>query len=153
MAAISFWIGGGRRNAVQIMIGPLALACASCAPSLPPAEPLNASCTVTDGDTLRCGAERIRLLAIDAPEKPGSCRPGRECAPGDPFASKAALEAAIAGRSLTIARAGKDQYGRTLAVVYADRVSTSCTQLHGGHAIYVRKWDRNGAVDRECRID
>ena len=28
-------------------------------------------CTVTDGDTVRCNGERIRLLGIDAPELPG----------------------------------------------------------------------------------
>lgn len=33
-------------------------------------------CTVTDGDTLRCGSEWIRLLGIDALELPGHCRSG-----------------------------------------------------------------------------
>lgn len=141
--------GFGNKSGAVIVA--LALACASCAPSLPPTEPLTA-CTVTDGDTLRCGDERIRLLAIDAPEKSGSCRQGRECAPGDPVASTAALEAVIAGRSLTIARTGQDRYGRTLAVVYAAKVSTSCSQLAGGHAVYVERWDRNGAVAHACRI-
>ena len=31
-------------------------------------------CTVVDGDPLRCGSERVRLLGIDAPELPGHCR-------------------------------------------------------------------------------
>lgn len=44
-----------------------------------------------DGETLRCGKERIRLLGIDAPETPGHCRRGRKCVEGDPYASKAAL--------------------------------------------------------------
>lgn len=128
----------------------LALACASCSPALPPAEPIAAACSVTDGDTVRCGDERIRLLAIDAPEMPGHCRGGRTCVAGDPLASSAALEAAIAGRALTIVRVGEDRYGRTLAIVYADGVSTSCSQLAAGRADYVRKWDRNEAVAREC---
>jgi endonuclease YncB( thermonuclease family) len=29
------------------------------------------SCHAIDGDTLRCGEERIRLVGIDAPELPG----------------------------------------------------------------------------------
>lgn len=29
-----------------------------------------------DGDTLRCGRERIRLLGTDAPELPGHCQRG-----------------------------------------------------------------------------
>jgi endonuclease YncB( thermonuclease family) len=57
------------------------------------AEPLY-GCSVTDGDTIRCGDERIRLLGIDAPELPGHCRSGRNCAPGDPYASTSSLTAA-----------------------------------------------------------
>ena len=38
---------------------------------------------VVDGDTLRCGATRIRLHGIDAPETDGHCRVGRECARED----------------------------------------------------------------------
>jgi len=40
-----------------------------------------------DGDAIRCGSQgkSMRLYAIDAPEMPGACRPGRQCTPGDPF--------------------------------------------------------------------
>ena len=34
--------------------------------------------SVTDGDTLRIGSERIRLHGIDAPESAQSCRAGGE---------------------------------------------------------------------------
>ena len=34
--------------------------------------------TVTDGDTLRLGAERVRLHGIDAPESKQTCRAGGE---------------------------------------------------------------------------
>lgn len=30
-------------------------------------------CTLTDGDTIRCIGERIRLLGIDTPELPSHC--------------------------------------------------------------------------------
>jgi len=50
------------------------------------------SAVAVDGDTLRCadpGAPKlnflVRLDRIDAPEMPGHCRRGRDCAPGDPF--------------------------------------------------------------------
>lgn len=75
-------------------------------------------CSVTDGDTIRCGDERIRLLGIDAPEMPEHCRPGRDCVEGDPYASTSNLAAAMTGK-LTINRIGEDHYGRTLAVVGA----------------------------------
>lgn len=106
--------------------------------------------TVTDGDTLRCGAERIRLLGIDAPELPGHCRRGRVCAPGDPWASARALEKAIGGPA-TIERVGTDRYGRTLALITVRGVDLSCHQLTGGWAIYKPEWDNGGALAARCR--
>ena len=109
-----------------------------------------ALCLVTDGDTLRCGKERIRLIGIDAPEMAGHCRKGRACAPGDPHASKDSLVAAVKGRKLQINRVGTDRYGRTLGVVYAAGVNLSCHQLDSGNAIYKPKWDEGGVIGREC---
>ncbi|WP_408591197.1 thermonuclease family protein [Novosphingobium sp.] len=58
---------------------------------------LCAMAVAIDGDTLRCrGLDRVRLARIDAPELPGHCRPGRRCAPGDPFAARAALQQLLA---------------------------------------------------------
>lgn len=115
-----------------------------------PADQLAGPCSVTDGDTIRCGEERIRLLAIDAPEKAGHCRPGRDCAPGDPTASSRRLERAMQDQELSIRRVGQDRYGRTLAVVYAGGANLSCSQLQAGAAVYVRKWDDGGMVQAEC---
>ena len=57
--------------------------------------------SVTDGDTFRCtDGTRIRLSAIDTAERPGSCRPGRNCAPGNPYAAKSALAGMISGRTV-----------------------------------------------------
>ena len=121
-----------------------------CAPAaaLPPAEPIS-GCTVTDGDTLRCGEERIRLLAIDAPEKPGQCRAGRTCAPGDPFASERSLRAA-ATPTMNIRRVGTDRFGRTLALMEAEGKDLSCHQLENAAAIYNPKWDTGGYVFALC---
>lgn len=93
-----------------------------------------------DGDTLRCGGERIRLLGIDAPEMPGHCRRGRQCVEGDPHASKAALAAMLIGRA-TIARRGRDRYGRTLARVRVNGVDLSDAQVAAGQAKFVAKWN------------
>lgn len=108
-----------------------------------------AGCRVTDGDTIRCGPERIRLLAIDAPELPGHCRTGRVCAPGDPVASTVSLEAALAG-SLTIDRVGEDHYGRTLARVAGSKGDLSCWQLAHKQAIYRGDWDDGYRIARTC---
>lgn len=109
-----------------------------------------ASCAATDGDSIRCGDERIRLTGIDAPEL-GRCQPaGRRCAPGDGAASHRALQAAMAGGKLRIVRLGRDRYGRTLAVVYAGEVNLSCSQLKAGQAIYCADWDDRDMVARDC---
>lgn len=89
-----------------------------------------ATVTVHDGDTLRCGSERIRLDNIDAPELRGSSRcstQSRQSLAGSanpPWcdyelgeASGAALRAFVASGRVSIERHGVDRYGRTLASV------------------------------------
>lgn len=123
------------------------------APNAPPAAgEIISGCRATDGDTIRCGDERIRLLAIDAPELPGHCRPGRRCAPGDPVASTDSLRIAMSG-TLRINRVGTDHYGRTLATVTGDRGDLSCWQLSRGQAIYRSDWDDGLQVARTCPAD
>jgi len=105
--------------------------------------------TVTDGDTIRMGDERIRLIGIDAPEIHG-CRQGRVCVPGDGQASKRSLQAMMGGK-ISVQRVGRDRYGRTLAQVYAGGRNVACEQLRRGQAQYVAKWDNNGLLARDCR--
>jgi micrococcal nuclease len=104
------------------------------------------ACTLVaiDGDTLRCGRERIRLLGIDPPEMRGHCRRGRVCVKGDPIHSKAMLARVLRG-SATIQRVSHDRYGRTLATVRDNGVDLSCHQLASNQAIYVAQWD-NGVA-------
>lgn len=105
-------------------------------------------CTATDGDTVRCGDQRIRLLGIDAPEMRGHCRKGRTCAPGDPVTSKASLAAALTLGPIHFERTGGDRYGRDVGIIWAGKVNTSCWQLKRGQAIYRRDWDYRGMVGR-----
>jgi hypothetical protein len=106
-------------------------------------------CSVTDGDTIRCDGERIRLLGIDAPELPGHCREGRDCVPGDPFASTTSLTTAMSS-TMRISRVGVDRYGRTLAIVESDHGDLSCWQLTHHQAIYKPNWDNGMRVMRLC---
>ena len=109
-----------------------------------------ATCTVTDGDTIRCGDERFRVLAVDAPELPGHYASNRTCVEGDPFASSMSLQDAIRDKQLTIERTGVDRYGKTLGVVYADGANLSCPQLEAGHAKYVGRYDTGKRVAKDC---
>lgn len=108
-------------------------------------------CTAIDGDTLKCSEiGRVRLLGIDAPEMPGHCRKGRTCAPGDPVASKKALEKLVA-RGVTISPVTRDRYGRSVAQVYAGDKNLACEQLRRGMAVYKPKWDNDSRLAKECR--
>ncbi|KLE33174.1 thermonuclease family protein [Aurantiacibacter gangjinensis] len=106
-------------------------------------------CTVTDGDTIRCGEERVRVTGIDAPET-RACRQGRRCVEGDGAASTRAMEALVDGAELTFVRLGQDRYGRTLAVVYANGVNVACVQLAARQACYVERWDDRRLVAADC---
>ncbi|AGH48726.1 nuclease [Sphingomonas sp. MM-1] len=105
-------------------------------------------CVATDGDTVRCGDQRIRLLGIDAPEMPGHCRRGRICAPGDPITSKASLAAALTLGPIRFEQVTTDRYGRAVGIVWAGNVNTSCWQLRRGQAVYRKDWDHRGVIGR-----
>lgn len=98
--------------------------------------------TITDGDTLRCGATRVRLASIDAPELPGHCRIGRACTPGDPFASTENLRRLIGGRPIRCRQTDTDRYGRVVARCTVAEEDLSCAQVSGGYAVI-----RYGALD------
>lgn len=99
----------------------------------------------TDGDTIRHGHERIRLLRIDAPEMPGHCRPGRQCVPGDPYAAKAALQHALDAGSVTCQGQRRDRYNRRLAECFVTAPGSGLTVNIGewlvaaGHAEWYRR--------------
>lgn len=126
----------------------VALALASATAAAPSPAPLGL-CTVTDGDTIRCGDERIRITGIDAPETRG-CRQGRTCVAGDGQAATRTLEAAVQGQALSVVRLGRDRYGRTLGAVYAGGDNVACAQLRAGQALYVARWDEGGLVAADC---
>lgn len=90
-----------------------------------------------DGDALRCGYQghSMRLYAIDAPEMPGACRPGRWCVPGDPYASRNHLASMTAGHSVTYRVVDRDRYGRAVVQAFADGRDLSCAMVRDGYAI------------------
>lgn len=79
--------------------------------------------SVHDGDTIRCGRERVRIANIDAPELPDSpkCQDRRRSYAWCDFAageaSRVALVRLLSRGRVMIERLGTDPYGRTLATV------------------------------------
>ncbi|WP_421990498.1 thermonuclease family protein [Roseococcus sp.] len=71
---------------------------------------------MTDGDTIRCGDERIRMLGLDAPEMCGECPREIRAA----RAAKARLER-LTANGIVLERHGRDRYRRTLAIVRDNR--------------------------------
>jgi len=99
----------------------------SCAP---------AEVRVVDGDTISLGREKIRIVGIDAPEMKGACTNEIVLA----RAAKAKLAELLGGRTIVIAREGRDRYRRTLARVEADGRDVGKVLMAEGLA---RKWVKN----------
>jgi micrococcal nuclease len=104
---------------------------------------------VIDGDTIRCGAERVRLLGIDAPEL-HACPRYRRCADGDPVASRLSLRQALSTGPVRYRIIKRDRYGRAVAVVSAGELNLSCWQIRQGRADYVARWDDGRIIARSC---
>lgn len=117
---------------------------------------LAAAVTVVDGDTIRVGGERVRLLGIDAADDPktGRCqpypKPGAICDRARYQASKRSLQSLIIG-GVQVQPVTRDHYGRTVGRVYSRGRNLACEQIRRGQAIYVAKWDYGGMLARECR--
>ena len=84
--------------------------------------------SVHDGDTIRCGRERVRIANIDAPERPDSpkCQDRRQSYAWCDFAageaSRVALVRFVSRGRVMITRLGTDPYGRTLATISVNGV-------------------------------
>ena len=95
--------------------------------------------SVTDGDTLRIGAERIRLHGIDAPESAQSCSArGKTWACGE--AATGALRERIAGRPVECTERDRDRYGRIVAVCRVAGADVNAWMVEQGWAVAYRKY-------------
>ncbi|OYW50754.1 thermonuclease family protein [Novosphingobium sp.] len=106
--------------------------------------------SVHDGDSIRCGTERIRLSNIYAPELAGSSRCSARsrqrlaksrnkpwCDAAKAIAAREALRAFLSRGPVRIERQGKDAYGRTLARVTVNGKDAGAHLITLGLA---RKW-------------
>jgi endonuclease YncB( thermonuclease family) len=83
---------------------------------------------VIDGDTLRIGDERIRIIGYDAPETKGECAAESRLA----RRSTARLADLITQGPVVIDRQGLDRFDRTLAHVHVNDKNVAETLLSEG---------------------
>ena len=95
--------------------------------------------SVTDGDTLRIGSERIRLHGIDAPESAQSCRAGGKTWPCGEAATRA-LRERIGRRRVECAERDRDHYGRIVAVCRVAGADVNAWMVDQGWAVAYRKY-------------
>ena len=103
--------------------------------------------TVIDGDTISIKNAKIRFSGIDAPEKnyrgqTQFCRgPKGVWACGKKASSK--LKKLINGQEVQCTNEGKDKYGRTLSICYANGVDLQAEMVRSGMAVaYLRYSNR-----------
>lgn len=100
---------------------------------------ITASAAVIDGDTLRIGDKRLRLIGMDAPEMQQTCRDasGRSYLCGR--VARERLAALVSGAAVTCAPHGLDKYGRTLATCSSQHsADLSETLVREGYAVSYR---------------
>ena len=88
-----------------------------------------------DGDTLAAGAERLRLLDLDAPEADQQCRDGngRDWPCGD--AARSELSKLASGREASCSGGKRDRYDRILVRCRANDVDINGELVRRGMAV------------------
>ncbi len=117
------------------------------------------SCTaprVIDGDTLQCGAERVRVFGIDAPEMHGPSHQATYADPPPAWAAERArhrlAELAVGPTRCTPAGDGRDRYGRLVARCSSPRSADVGGQLvREGLAVDWPRWSGGAYADDELR--
>lgn len=105
--------------------------------------------TVHDGDTLRCGQDRVRLFGVDAPE----VRRGHT--PAEPFAYEARDLLVRLTRGRTACRVvNTDRYGRYVAKCWSSASpDINAALIRSGFATEYRRYSKGAyaPVEREAR--
>ena len=104
--------------------------------------------TVTDGDTIRIGDERIRFSGIDAPEIKQTCIYQEIEFKCGEFSKNLLIEK-ISNQQVSCIRESKDQYGRTLAECFVGKESLSSYLVREGYAFAYRKYSDKFIPDEE----
>jgi endonuclease YncB( thermonuclease family) len=105
--------------------------------------------SITDGDTLRCrDGTRIRLHAVAARERDGSCSPGHPCPSASAQAATIELRRLAGGKTLTCRSIGQS-YDRVTAICWApDGSEINCAMVRSGVALIWGRFDRESPLCR-----
>jgi endonuclease YncB( thermonuclease family) len=109
---------------------------------------------VSDGDTLRIGAVRVRLFGIDAPESRQPCDSGEKGGWACGAAAADRLRELTAGRAVHCVPRDRDRYGRLVATCSAGGVDLGARLVAEGLArAYTRFGDDYAAVERRAKTE
>lgn len=112
--------------------------------------PIEGMATVTDGDGLEIGGERIRLYGVDAPEVAQYCsrKDGTRWHCGQ--YSTVALDRFVSGKKVRCDVRTLDSYGRWVAVCKAGDVDLGRRQVSEGWAVAYRRYSKDYVGDEDA---
>lgn len=124
---------GPRRAILVIVLFAVAAVVAALLEPFPPS--LKGTARVSDGDTLRIGSDRIRLVGLDAPEHDQICTDaGGDAWPCGREATRR-LRDLIGDETVSCATEGRDQYGRYLGRCEVDDDDVGAVLVSEGLAV------------------
>jgi len=137
-----------RGSGLPSLLVALALAGGSVIALKPSGRALEGRASVTDGDTIRIGDDRIRLKGIDAPEMEQTCsRSGRSYRCGE--TARRALIDLVSGENVQCRASGRDRYRRILARCTVKGRDIGARMVEEGWAVsYGRDYERQEAGAR-----
>jgi endonuclease YncB( thermonuclease family) len=150
---LGFFILAAVIGGAALVAGPWSDAGTTQSPANTPSPPRRLAVIATDGDSLRAGDERIRLLGVDAPELRQTCRDARGSEWDCGRAARTRMAALVAHGNVACNARGRDRYGRTLAVCSSGDIADVGERLvRDGYAVGYGAGDY-AAAEREAKSE
>jgi len=130
----------------------IAIGAAGLVLSAPSEATLTGRASAVDGDTLRLGGQRVRLIGIDAPELAQSCSDAAGVNWPCGQTAREKMAALLAGGPASCTPRGRDRYGRILATCTTEGVDVGEAIVGAGLAISTGSYLDAEAIARGGRI-
>lgn len=117
------------------------------------AETVIGRASVIDGDTIEIRGDRIRLAAIDAPERGQNCRDAKNATYRCGSAASFALADRIGAANVRCEGSRRDRFGRLIAECFLGRESLNGWMVEQGWALAYRRYggERHAAAEARAR--